>query len=207
MLINKIEDRKITITPRVLKENEKHCEKCGGTGWLYVENEKEKYIEKCTHCDNGIMHICSECGNITGRSTYCASENCRLKRERESEARRFEKANKYTLDNVPRESCEYFFSDSYGYDDGYFDDIYSLEDYCKDNDVEMPKYIWGTYKKELSMDAESIVSNELEEWYEDAFDRVDDKELFLLQAALDNFCENCGVGNCYEVDFNVCVVL
>lgn len=110
-------------------------------------------------------------------------------------------------DNVPRESCEYFFSDSYGYDNGYFDDIDSLEDYCKDNDVEMPKYIWGTYKKELSMDAESIVSNQLEEWYEDAFDSVDGNELSLLQAVLDDFCKNCGVGCCYEVDYKVCVVL
>lgn len=80
------------------------------------------------------------------------------------------------------------------------------EDYCSDNDVEMPTYIWRTYKKELGMDAESIILNALEEWYEDAFDRVNDKELSLLQAALDNFCKNCGVGNCYEVDFNVCVV-
>lgn len=110
---------------------------------MYVENGEEKYIEKCSECDNGVIHICPECGNVIGRSTYCTSEICRLKRESESEARRFEKANKYTLDNVPRESCEYFFSDSYGNDDGYFDDIDSLEDYCKDNDVEKPKIYLG----------------------------------------------------------------
>jgi hypothetical protein len=45
-MISKIGDIKISITPRVLKENEKHCDKCGGTGWLYIENENEKYIEK-----------------------------------------------------------------------------------------------------------------------------------------------------------------
>lgn len=93
-LVSKIGDRKITITPRTLQDNERHCEKCGGTGWLYVENGGEKYIKKCSECDNGVIHICHECGNVTGRSTYCTSEICRLKRESESEARRFEKANK-----------------------------------------------------------------------------------------------------------------
>ena len=63
---SKIEDRKITITPRTLRENEKHCEVCGGTGWMYVENDEEKYIEKCIVCDDGIIHICPDCGKELG---------------------------------------------------------------------------------------------------------------------------------------------
>lgn len=206
-MISKIGDRKISITPKTLKESEKHCDNCGGTGWLYVENENEKYIERCPLCDNGIIHICPECGNITGKSTWCNSKSCRRKRDEESNLRLCEKAIKYTLGNVPKESCEYFFSDVYGYDNGYFSDIDSLEDYCKESNIDMPKFIWGTTQKELSMDAGDIVSDELEEWYEDAFKRVKNDELLKLQLALDNFCENCGVGTCYEVDYKVCIEL
>lgn len=206
-MVSKIGDRKISITPKTLKENEKHCDKCGGTGWMYVENENEKYIERCTVCDDGIIHICPDCGNETGKSTYCGNELCWNKRNKEKELKLYEKANKYTLDSVPKEYCEYFFSDIYGYDNGYFDNIDSLEDYCKDNDIDIPKFIWGTSKKELSIDAYDVVDRALEEWYEDAIDRVDDKELEKLQAALDDFCKNCGVGDCYEVDYKVCIEL
>ena len=187
--------------------NEKHCKRCGGTGWLYIENDDEKYIERCPVCDDGVIHICPKCGNVTGRTTWCNNELCIADREIEVEIRRCEKANKYTLENVPKESCEYFFSDIYQYDNGYFSDIDSLEDICNENEIKMPNHIWGTYRRELNMDAVSIVSNQLEEWYEDAFDMVDDKALSELQVALDNFCMNCGVGACYEVDYKVCIIL
>lgn len=206
-MISKIGDRKISITPKSLKDNEKHCDKCGGTGWLYIENESEKYIERCTVCDNGIIHICPKCGNVIGKSTWCNNKRCIDIRNEESELALYEKANKYTLDNVPKEFCEYFYSEHYECDEGYFFDIDSLEDYCKDNDVDMPKFIWGTAKKKLFIDADDVVSNALEEWYEDAFNRVNDDELSKLQVALNNFCKNCGVGECYEVDYKVCIEL
>lgn len=206
-MISKIGDRKISITPRSLKENEIHCEKCGGAGWLYVEKEEEKYIERCPVCDNGIIHICPKCGKETGKSTWCNDEFCRIKRDKESELKLYEKATKYTLNSAPKESIEYFYSEHFGYDDGYFIDIDSLEDYCHENHIEIPKFVWGTREKTLSMDAESIVSNELEEWYEDAFDRVDNSELSKLQIAMDDFCKSCGVGSYYEVDYKVCIEL
>ena len=204
---SKIEDRKITITPRTLRENEKHCEVCGGTGWMYVENDKEKYIEKCNVCDNGIIHICPDCGKELGRNTYCNSKECRDKRETENQLRIYEKATKYTLSSVPKESIEYFYSDLYGYDEGYFSDIDSLEDYCKENNIEIPKFVFGTKQKQLNIDAYDIVESALEEWYEDAIDRVDDKSLGKLQSDLDDFCKNSGVYTCYEVDYSVCVEL
>ena len=207
-MISKIGDRKITITPKIPKDNEKLCDKCGGTGWLYIERDDGvKYIEKCPVCDNGIIHICPDCGNETGRGTRCNNKECRQKRDDESELNMFEKATKYTIETAPKESCEYFYYEGYGYDNGYFDDLDSLEDYCNDNDIEIPKYIWGTTIKTLSMNAIDIVSNELEEWYEDAFDRVGDDALSNLQVAMDVFCKECGVGNCYEVDYKTCIVL
>ena len=181
---------------------------------MYVENGEEKYIEKCIVCDNGIIHICPDCGKVLGRSTYCNSEVCKNIREIESQLRLieyqlglYEKATKYTLSNVPKESIEYFYSDLYGYDEGYFVDIDSLEDYCKENDIEFPKFIFGTKQKQLNIEAYSVVENALEEWYEDAMDRVDDESLGKLQSDLDDFCKNSGVYTCYEVDYSVCIEL
>lgn len=208
MGVSKIGDRKISFSPKVPKENEKLCDKCGGIGWLYVEKEDgSKYIEKCTVCDNGIIHICPECGNETGRSFICNNRSCRDKREAKNEQRRYEKATKYTFGSCPKDSCKMFFSDTYGYDNGYFDDLDSLEDYCNDNDIPVPEYIWGTTEKSLSMDAYDIVSNKLEDWYEDAIDRIDDKCLQELQKAFDKFCDECGVGNCYDVDYRTCILI
>lgn len=206
-MVSKIGDRKITITPKVLKDNERHCDKCGGTGWIYIENDNEKYIERCPVCDNGVIHICPKCGKELGRITYCTSNQCRLQRDRKEELRLYKNAKKYTLDNVPKESCEYFYHESFGYDNGYFYDIDSLEDYCKENDIDMPKYIWGTYKKTLHIEAYDIIENVLEEWYEDAISMVDDKAMSKLQDSLDEFCVNCGLSDCYEVDYDVCIEL
>jgi len=207
MMIDKIGNRKITLTQRELKDNEKHCEKCDGIGWLYVERDNEKFIQKCPTCDNGIIHVCSKCGQELGKYTSCYSEQCVLHREYEREMKRYEKATKYTLENVPKESCEYFYFESYEYNNGYFDDIDSLEEFCKENEIDMPKFIWGTKKKELSIDAYSVVNNALEEWYEDAFDNVNDTSLSELQDCLDKFCKTCGVGDCYDVDYKVCIEL
>lgn len=208
MGVSKIGDRKISFSPKVPKENEKLCDKCGGIGWLYVEKEDgSKYIEKCTVCDNGIIHICPECGNETGRSFICNNRSCWDKREAENERKRYEKAKKYTFESCPEDSCKMFFLDLYEYDNGYFDDLDNLKDYCNDNDIPVPEYIWGTTEKSLSMDAYDIVSNKLEDWYEDAFDRIDDKWLQELQKALDKFCDECGVGNCYDVDYRTCILI
>lgn len=71
----------------------------------------------------------------------------------------------------------------------------------------MPKYVWGTISKSLSLDAGDIVSTALDEWYEEAFEFVDNDSLAKLQTALNVFCKECGVGKCYEVDYKACIIL
>lgn len=112
----------------------------------------------------------------------------------------------YTLDNIPKD-IEMFYCDDYGYNNGYFSEIEELEDYCKDEMIEVPKYIYGTTSEELRMDASDIVDVLLEEWYEDAMENVDDKALEQFQKACDKFCKECGVGACYMVDYNTKIYL
>lgn len=112
----------------------------------------------------------------------------------------------YTLNNIPKD-MEMFYSDYYGYDDGYFSEIEELEDYCKYEGIEIPKYIYGTTSEKLHMDACDIVDILLEEWYEDAIYNVDDNALKEFQKACDKFCKDCGVGDCYTVDYDTIIYL
>lgn len=114
---------------------------------------------------------------------------------------------KYTLANAPKKSIKMLYSDVYEYNNGYFNDIKELSQYCKSNDIDMPEYIYGTTEKLLQMKASDIVKELLDddEWYENAFNDVDSNALDNFQKACDIFCKKCGVGKCYITNYNVCI--
>lgn len=112
----------------------------------------------------------------------------------------------FTVDNIP-ENIKMFYSNTYNYNNGYFEDIEEFKKYCKENGVEPPIYIYGTIERKLKIDARLIAENELEDWYDDAMENVDEDALAELQKALDKFCETCGVGPAYVLDVNTRIKL
>ena len=152
-MLEKINGKKIELMPKIPKENEKLCDTCDGIGWLY---DKEKgFIEKCRDCYVGVIHLCHICHKpVRG---MCMNKDCRAIRDAESEEKALSKAIKAEYKDVPLEHKEMLYSESYGYNEGYFSDIDELIEYCEGNDIEVPKHVWSTAKTELSIDAENII--------------------------------------------------
>lgn len=206
MKISSVLNKPIHITPKIPKENEQLCNKCDGTGWLYIENDNgEKYIEKCRECYDGIITLCEACGKT--RHGICIDSSCRAKRESEEELNRFNNAKKYTLENCPKEYCEFYYSDLYDYGEGYDSNLDWIDDYESENG-EKVKYVWGTSKITFSLDCDCMISNALEETYEDACDRVIEEERVKLEKACNEFVKaHNGILDSYCVNYNVCILL
>lgn len=201
-MLERVNGMKIEFPVRTPKENEVVCDMCHGTGWLI--NKEKAYFTQCNNCNHGVLNVCKECGDIS-KNTMCWKLACRKKREYENEIIRKEKAKKYTLENCPKESCEMFYSECYDYDEGYdsnLDWIDSLDEEDK------PSYVWGTSRVKFSLDAYDIISNAIEDSFEDAFDRVDELALNKLQIACDEFVKaHDGRLDVYYVDYDVCIEL
>lgn len=208
--------RKIELHSHIAKDSECVCEYCKGTGFVIRD---DKWLEECTKCEHGIVPKCEYCGKPRykkiryGSFQECENPSCkeqkeqdRIKRCNENELKQFEKATKWNWDNVPKDKIEFLYHDYYGYNDGYFSDIDELEDYCKDNDIEMPKYVYCTRKIEFSLDAYDWIENSLEESYEDAIDCVSKDSITQLQNACDEFVKKNNLDS-YSVDYTNIVVL
>lgn len=200
-MLEKINGKKIELMPKVPKENEKICDTCGGTGWLY--NKKHGYIQACTVCYSGIIHLCPLCGEP--KRGLCMNKECRAIRDAENEEKVLSKAIKAEYKDVPLEYKEMLYSESYGYNEGYFTDIDEFIDYCEDNDIEVPKYVWSTTKTELSIDAGNIIENACEELHEDAYQNITNENE--LQEFLDTWCAKQTGTDTYTVNYKYAITI
>lgn len=145
--------------------------------------------------------LCTKCGKDMGEKRkvhWLACEDCRRKTDAEREKRRFEEAEK-----IPWEKYEHGFL---YYADKFYDDMDSLLDSYDEG--EEPEYVWACYPVDFTMDAQDIVSSEIEnqEHHEDAFSEVSDKMLERLQKYLDLWCKKVGVRT-WMPDFKKAVLL
>lgn len=204
--------KKIEILPNTPKENQIICDVCGGTGWL--QDDKETYIEKCK-CNNGMWDICQYCGKplkypYTRRcdcKEYILNEKIeRNKRYAEHEESLLTKSKvKTTLFEADKSKVEMMYSNVYPYNEGYFSDIEELEGWCEENEVEMPNYVWGTYKTKISIDGESIVESACDDLHEGAFSNV--TNLDVLQEFLNEWCDKQTGTDTYYVDYDYVILL
>lgn len=209
-MFEKINNQKFTILPKIPKENEALCPHCGGTGWM-IDKEKG-LLESCSHCYSGVVRLCEHCGNPLNRYGQCKDKECRNKekilKEQEKELERYKKAKHYTLETVPKEFVGMLYSDSCGYNEGYFTEIEDLEDYCDSEYTCKPSYVWGTVAIPFELNAYDIVQGALEDSYEYAFYDVNDEALKDLQDAMDKFAKaHSDSLTTYYVDYDVCIDL
>ena len=198
-MLEKLVGEKIEILQKQPKENQKLCDSCGGTGWLY---DKERgFIAKCPVCYDGIINLCPICRQpVRG---MCMNEECRTIRDAESEQKRFDKAVKSEYKDVPAEHTEMLYSERYGYNEDYFSDIDEFMEYCEDNDIEVPKYVWSTEKTRLSIDADSVIEQACDDLHEEARQNVTDEDE--LQEFLDAWCAKQTGTDTYSVDYKYAI--
>jgi hypothetical protein len=198
-MLEKIVGIKIELKPKIPKENEKLCDTCGGVGWLY--DKEYGYISMCTECYGGIIHLCPKCQQP--KRGMCMNKECRALYDAEEEQKHLAKAIKAKYEDVPAEKRGMLYSRVYPYNEGYFSNIEDLEEYCQDNDVPVPSYVWSTKKFVLSMDAGSIIENACEELHENAMDNIEgEKE---LQEFLNAWCANQSGTDTYTVDYKYAI--
>ena len=176
------------------------CYKCGKCGLVYHVRE---WAERCCKPKK-----CERCGvEIPHNAFYTLCNKCRAEKEREEELHRFEKARKYTLKSAPPERCEMMYSDSYGYNEGYFSEIEELEEYCEDNDIIMPDYVWCTSSHQLNIDIDSVVESECEDLHEDAYEWIAQKDIDELRTFVNRWCEKQTTTRTFYVDYSAVIVL
>lgn len=200
--MNGLINKTVTLKPRIPSENEALCQHCEGVGWISGDG----FIERCNHCyGSGTIQLCPECHKpMCG---VCMEMDCRKKREQVAEESRFNKSVKYTLDTIPKEHSEMYFSEVYGYDDGYFGDIDDLLDYCQSENIKPPAYVWGTDKTMLSLDAMDVVSDACEELHEGAFDSISSEDIKEVQDFFDKWCKRQAGTATYSVNYSYCILI
>jgi hypothetical protein len=198
-MLEKLIGEKIEIMPKQAKENEILCDVCGGTGWL--QDKENHFIEKCRHCYDGIINLCPICHNPM--KGLCMNEACSEQRDREAEQRRYEKAIKAKYEEMPSIYNRMMYSDSYGYNEGYFADFEELIEYCEGEETEIPKYVWSTTEIGLSMDACAIIDTACDDLHESARDNIVDEDK--LQEFLDKWCARQTGVNTYVVNYKYAI--
>ncbi|WP_373047215.1 hypothetical protein [Vulgatibacter sp.] len=144
-----------------------------------------------------------ECGEERAAGwTVCKS--CRRKGEEEREAAAFAKAKK-----VPEGEwsgpvfCEGIAGNC---GDGYFYEVGDVRDECDADGIEPPPYVWATRPMVFTLDADDIIENALDGWYEDAGLDIPRSERRRLQDFLNEWCKAQRVQG-FEEDRSVAIVL
>jgi len=182
---------KIQLLPRKPNDGEVLCGRCGGIGYLI--NKECGYIDRCAECyGTGSKSVCEICGQP--KWGMCENRECRAEIDKRNEQRLFDKAIKCEMEETPIAFIEMLYSESYGYE-GFFPDIEDLLEYCKNEEIDIPEYVWATQKVKLSLDAYGILENACEELHEDAFSNLTDIEG--LQKLLDKWVDTQGGQSTY----------
>lgn len=100
------------------------------------------------------------------------------------------------------------YDEPYIYDDAsqdYFSCVDAMEDWYKDNDLEMPRYAYGVYFVPIQLDLDYILENACEEHHEDTLYSLDCVEE--LREAIDKFNKDNETTGSYFDDINTIVEL
>ena len=201
-----------------LKDNERICPTCHGLGMCVVDNiygikgdtselgkrymfpYKNQSLSFCPDCCWGVQELCPYCGKPYPKySTHCNCQGARVKEEQIKKKKKEEillKAKEVDINSVSNmlyceENDEY-----YSCIDDFFDGW--------DNKRTQPKVLWVTEKRELSIDAGSVIESVCEELHEDASDYCDYKS---LQKLLDEWCKEQAGTTTYYPSYKEYVVI
>jgi hypothetical protein len=161
------------------------CPKCGMLFLLKKdidEGEREHLAGQASaHC----VKQCA-CGNALDHHYQLRCKECREKAEKEKERARFEKAERLAIE-AWTDTPVYWEGHIGGLGDGFFSNIDEVIDYCAEEGLELPEYVWTCSSHEFKLDAGRFIEQELErqEMYDDASEDISEEALTRLQAYMD----------------------
>lgn len=145
------------------------------------------------------------CGAPLTKRHVVRCDRCLAEEEKRKEERRFNKAEKVSIEDYPDQPL---FWDTYGPEDGFFANISDLLDYCEDNDLDAPRYVWAARRTDLTLSAEAILERALSEQdhAEESMGKISDSSINNLQAYLNEWTKEVGV-HTWHVDLRRAVLL
>ena len=189
-----------------LYPDEQICKACGGIGLVvndypfYIWKDDsffnriikyKKNIKFCPDCFNGVQKLCEFCGKVKPKNSYrCDCDGYKReqdKKEREKIAKQIDEAKKVKLKDCQFEMLFEPYSSQYFT----IDEIYDLKY------DQLSTVMFGTEKISLNMDAVHILENSLDDYREDAWDFIEDKEVDRLQKFLDEWCDKQKISSYY----------
>lgn len=196
-----------------LHDNEELCETCKGTGIVLDNNSyglsgdpkhsgvsfpyKHQSITFCPNCYNGVVRRCPHCRRILPRGCLrCACKKAKEEMDAEYKAKRevqFSKAEAHGPESLGTTFDMVFVDDMNG-DKGYFSDwdsffaAWTCETPADESPENRPKYAWGTYAQDISLNADNILEQATEELHESARDNIGKDMEDELQTFLNDWC-------------------
>lgn len=206
-----------------LQENEVICEDCGGVGLRIVDYRygiqgedtskghfpyNKQTIGMCQSCYNGVREKCRFCGKLLPRGymkcdckDYEQYDEDKYKR---AEQERFDKAKKISYEEYAKQFPDYmiYCEDN----EKYYSELEDLEYDCEDDELAMPKYVYGTYRISIGLDIDNILESACDELFEDAVDSLDGIDE--LNSAIDKFTKlNANNTATYYPDYKLVILL
>lgn len=203
-----------------LHDGEEICQYCHGTGMIIYDYcygliddtdklkgkipYKHQALSFCPNCFNGVVHRCKYCGKLLKKGSLAC--DCEIYQQIKKQERNELIQNEFEIAPIaPQEVVDTmpcFFSEHFGYNNGYFFDFDEFfeywENHHKEDENDRPLYVWVTESTKMKIDAEYIVECATEELYEDALYDISNEEIKELQNFLNDWCKRCGVGTTYH---------
>lgn len=144
------------------------------------------------------------CGaSISKGRVICSA--CWERDQRERDAKKYSLAEKLVEADYPDDPI-YWRDHTGSMGEGYFGSLDEVRDYCEEEDIELPEYVWACNPVELTIDVDNILESTFQEHHEgarDALAKEAEEELSLL---LFNWCERQNICS-WQTDFRRAVVL
>lgn len=169
----------------IKEENRSVGYACGACGALFLFRKGEPEEGECAAKRDEALNHCRKfcaCGAALEKYYRLRCAACEGKLAAEREQKRFEAAEKVTLED---------YDGPVYWNDEYYDSVDELLDHCENCEFEIPQYVWATKRCEFRIDAVELVSEQLErqEMYEDAIEDIPEQATKTLQAYLDVWCK------------------
>jgi ADP-ribose pyrophosphatase YjhB (NUDIX family) len=146
---------------------------------IYACKWEEAVIASREAAERCCNRKCEDCGNVVGEKYYLVCTDCRVKRDVAREHERFAKAQKVLeADYI---GWLYFAGE-------YHEDSDEIEEYCVENELRWPDWVWACKKIEFKIDVDTILEHALQDHYEDARSSIPQAAEDKLQSILDEWC-------------------
>lgn len=153
------------------------CVTCGAVFSVRVEGAKELAVKHCTA-------TCG-CGRpLADGMALCSA--CIDREKNDREARLFEVAAKVPIDDYPDEPV-YWEGQVGSMGVGFFFTIDELLDYCEEEQLENPKYVWACSPRSLSVPMDAVLQAAVDE-HNVGVDDLSPAAVVELQLFLDTWC-------------------